>query len=37
LNGKLDLSDSATRADLMNAMNGKVIAKGVFVGMFGQK
>jgi Raf kinase inhibitor-like YbhB/YbcL family protein len=37
LNSKLDLADSASRADLMNAMNGKVIAKGVFIGLFGQK
>ena len=37
LNAKLDLPDSASRADLMNAMNGKVIAKGVYIGMFGQK
>jgi Raf kinase inhibitor-like YbhB/YbcL family protein len=36
LNAKLDLPDSASRADLMNAMNGKVIAKGVYIGMFGQ-
>lgn len=37
LNAKLDLPDSASRADLLNAMNGKVIAKGVYIGMFGQK
>ena len=37
LSSKLDLPDSAARGDLMNAMNGKVIAKGVFIGMFGQK
>ncbi|HLI86446.1 MAG TPA: YbhB/YbcL family Raf kinase inhibitor-like protein [Bryobacteraceae bacterium] len=37
LNSKLDLPESASRADLMNAMNGKVIAKGVFIGMFGQQ
>jgi Raf kinase inhibitor-like YbhB/YbcL family protein len=37
LSSKLDLPDSASRADLLNAMNGKVIAKGVFIGMFGQK
>lgn len=37
LNAKLDLPDTASRADLMNAMNGKVVAKGVYIGMFGQK
>jgi Raf kinase inhibitor-like YbhB/YbcL family protein len=37
LNSKLELPESASRADLMDAMNGKVIAKGVFIGMFGQK
>ena len=37
LNAKLGLPASTTRGDLMNAMNGKVIAKGVYIGMFGQK
>ncbi|MBV9505782.1 MAG: YbhB/YbcL family Raf kinase inhibitor-like protein [Acidobacteriia bacterium] len=37
LNAKLGLPDSALRADLLNAMNGKVIAKGVYIGIFGQK
>jgi Raf kinase inhibitor-like YbhB/YbcL family protein len=37
LNAKLSLPDSTSRADLMNAMNGKVVAKGVYIGMFGQK
>jgi Raf kinase inhibitor-like YbhB/YbcL family protein len=37
LNAKLGLPASTSRADLMSAMNGKVIAKGVYIGMFGQK
>jgi len=37
LNSKLGLPASTSRADLMNAMNGKVIAKGVYIGIFGQK
>ena len=37
LNAKLGLPASTSRADLMNAMNGKVIAKGVYIGIFGQK
>jgi Raf kinase inhibitor-like YbhB/YbcL family protein len=37
LNAKLGLPASTSRADLLNAMNGKVIAKGVYIGMFGQK
>ncbi len=37
LSAKLDLPDTASRADLLSAMNGKVIAKGVYIGMFGQK
>ena len=37
LNAKLGLPDSTSRADLLNAMNGKVVAKGVYIGMFGQK
>ena len=37
LSAKLGLPDTTSRADLMAAMNGKVIAKGVYIGMFGQK
>src|SRR5579872_309034 len=37
LSAKLGLPDSTSRADLLNAMNGKVVAKGVYIGMFGQK
>lgn len=37
LNAKLGLPDTASRAELLDAMNGKVIAKGVYIGMFGQK
>ena len=37
LNAKLGLPATTSRADLMAAMNGKVIAKGVYIGMFGQK
>jgi len=37
LNAKLGIPASTPRADLMSAMNGKVIAKGVYIGMFGQK
>jgi Raf kinase inhibitor-like YbhB/YbcL family protein len=37
LNAKLGLPASTSRADLLNAMNGKVVAKGVYIGMFGQK
>ena len=37
LNAKLGLPASTSRADLLAAMNGKVIAKGVYIGMFGQK
>jgi len=37
LNAKLGLPASTTRQDLLNAMNGKVIAKGVYIGMFGHK
>jgi Raf kinase inhibitor-like YbhB/YbcL family protein len=37
LNAKLGLPASTSRADLMSAMNGKVIAKGVYIGIFGQK
>ncbi len=37
LNAKLGLPASTSRADLMAAMNGKVVAKGVYIGIFGQK
>jgi Raf kinase inhibitor-like YbhB/YbcL family protein len=37
LNAKLGLPDSTSRQELLNAMNGKVIAKGVYIGIFGQK
>src|SRR5579862_2514233 len=37
LNAKLGLPASTSRADLMSAMNGKVVAKGVYIGIFGQK
>jgi len=37
LNAKVGLPASTSRADLMNAMNGKVVAKGVYIGIFGQK
>jgi Raf kinase inhibitor-like YbhB/YbcL family protein len=37
LSAKLGLPDSTTREELLNAMNGKVIAKGLYIGMFGQK
>jgi Raf kinase inhibitor-like YbhB/YbcL family protein len=37
LNAKLGLPNTTSRTDLMNAMNGKVIAKGVYIGIFGQK
>ena len=37
LNAKLGLPATASRADVMNAMNGKVIAKGVYIGMFENK
>jgi len=37
LNAKLGLPATTQRADLMAAMNGKVIAKGVYIGIFGQK
>ena len=37
LNAKLGLPASTSRMDLMNAMNGKVVAKGVYIGIFGQK
>jgi len=37
LNAKLGLPASTSRMDLMNAMNGKVVAKGIYIGMFGQQ
>lgn len=37
LNAKLDLPENATRQQLMEAMNGKVISKGVYIGMFENK
>jgi len=37
LNAKLGLPASTSRMDLMNAMNGKVVAKGVYIGIFVQK
>ncbi len=37
LSAKLGLGADTSRADLLAAMNGKVVAKGVYIGMFGQK
>jgi Raf kinase inhibitor-like YbhB/YbcL family protein len=37
LDQKLNLPDSASREELFNAMNGKVLSKGVYIGMFGRK
>ena len=37
LSAKLGLPASTSRVDLMNAMNGKVVAKGIYIGMFGQQ
>jgi hypothetical protein len=37
LNAKLGLPATTSRADLMAAMNGKVIAKGVYIGMYENK
>lgn len=34
LNAKLDLPDTATRADVLAAMKGKVVAKSAYVGRF---
>jgi len=34
LDAKLDLGPDATRADLMKAMDGHVLAKGILVGRF---
>lgn len=36
LNAKLDLPATATREQVMQAMNGKVLTKGVYIGMFKQ-
>jgi hypothetical protein len=36
LNAKLGLPATATRQEVMTAMNGKVNSKGVYVGMFSQ-
>jgi len=37
LNEKLNLPASVSRADLLKAMDGKVLSKGVYIGMFGRK
>ena len=37
LSEKLGLAASTSRADLLNAMNGKVLSKGVYIGIFGRK
>jgi Raf kinase inhibitor-like YbhB/YbcL family protein len=37
LNAKLGLPSTTSRAELLAAMSGKVIAKGVYIGMFEQK
>ena len=37
LSAKLGLPANTPRPDLLNAMNGKVVAKGVYIGVFGQK
>ena len=36
LNAKLGLPASASRQDLMKAMDGKVLTKGVYIGMYGR-
>ncbi len=36
LDTKLDLTDAATRADVVNAMQGHILAKGVLAGRFHQ-
>lgn len=36
LNAKLGVPDSTSRADLMKAMDGKVVSKGVYIGIFGR-
>jgi hypothetical protein len=37
LNAKLDLPESASRADLLKAMEGKIVAKAAYVGRFHQE
>ena len=37
LSSKLDIPASSTREQVMAAMNGKVLTKGVYIGMFEQK
>jgi Raf kinase inhibitor-like YbhB/YbcL family protein len=37
LSAKLGLPAATNRADLLKAMNGKVLSKGVYIGMFGRK
>lgn len=37
LNAKLGLPATASRQQLMSAMDGKVLSKGVYIGIFGQK
>jgi Raf kinase inhibitor-like YbhB/YbcL family protein len=37
LSAKLGLPANTPRADILNAMSGKVVAKGVYIGIFGQK
>jgi Raf kinase inhibitor-like YbhB/YbcL family protein len=37
LSEKLGLPAITSRADLLNAMNGKVLSKGVYIGIFGRK
>jgi Raf kinase inhibitor-like YbhB/YbcL family protein len=36
LNAKLGLPATASRQELRNAMDGKVLSKGVYIGMFGR-
>jgi Raf kinase inhibitor-like YbhB/YbcL family protein len=36
LNAPLELAETATRADVMTAMEGKVLARGIFGGRFQQ-
>ncbi len=37
LNAKLGLPGGTPRADVVAAMNGKVVAKAIYIGIFGQK
>jgi Raf kinase inhibitor-like YbhB/YbcL family protein len=37
LNAKLGLPATTSRQDLMNAMNGKVVSKAIYIGMFEQQ